>query len=56
MEVSKAINDADSVNQMKLHREEKEMMDAGTCGDLEMKSSDILYVTFNDESLDDAKM
>ena len=54
--MSKAINDADSVNQMKLHREEKEVMDVGTCGDVEIKSSDVLYVTFNDESLDNVKM
>jgi hypothetical protein len=52
-EISKALNDATSPTDMKLFREEKEMMDAATCADHEMKCSDVLCVTFQDEALGD---
>lgn len=54
-EISKALNESTSPDNMKLYREEKEMVDAGTCADQEMKCSDLLYVTFDGEALDGVK-
>jgi hypothetical protein len=54
-EISKALNESTSTENMKLYREEKEMADAGTCEDQEMKCSDLLYVTFDGQALDGVK-
>jgi len=55
VEISKALNDITPPDNMKLYREEKEVMDAATCADHEIKCSDLLYVVFNGETLEAVK-